>query len=93
MSKSDEKKKFWTEELGSYRQSGLSYVKYCESKSFCASTLRYWEEKLNLGQNKKVQPSGFAKVEVNKKPQTPTLHSLPNAKWVADVIRHLAVSE
>ena len=89
MSSSEERQKKWREEVKSFQRSGLSYVKYCEAKDFSPSTLRYWETKLGFGRSPKV-PSAFTPIRVERPSKSSAI--LPDPKWVAELIKALALT-
>lgn len=69
-----------------------SLEEFCKAEGVSPSAFGYWQQKLRLQsvpRKKTSELSAFARVEIIEPASYPTRSSVPNAKWVAEIILHL----
>lgn len=87
-SKSISKREYWRQQsIAAERFSG-TLKEFCKHKGISLNTLQYWRHKFsNEAKGHQNQtPNPFVTVAVE---QAQVLSSLPDAKWVAELILHL----
>lgn len=65
---------------------------FCKAEGVSPSAFGYWQQKLrsqSVPRKRTSELSPFAKVEILEQASYPTRSSVPNAKWVAEIILHL----
>jgi hypothetical protein len=88
---------FWRRHLERQAASGASEWSYCRANGLSRSSMRYWRKRVavepagpeRLGRR---QGSAFVPVEVMSAP-TREERRLPDPRWVAEVIRCLAMGD
>ncbi len=65
MNKSEEKRIMWESRIKDYRSSNLTADKWCESKGYKLSRLRYWINKFNKEEKNNDSVSKWIAVEVS----------------------------
>jgi hypothetical protein len=66
MNSNEEKRTKWASRIEDYRSSGLTAAKWCESKGYKLSRLRYWINKFNKEKKNNESASRWVSVEVSK---------------------------
>lgn len=89
----DQKAVFWQQHIELANQYPSGIQKYCEANGLASQTFYKWRLKINSKPNKKLatlKPTNpFAVVQVSK-PEVSRKQGLPDAKWLAEFILHLA---
>ena len=90
--KSD-RSEFWRQQLVEFSQYQGTQSQFCRERGFCPHLLHYWRKKFlghRRGQVKELVPvSPFVPVMVERVSRSTPTASLPNAKWLAELIHHL----
>ena len=83
-----DKRAVWAERIQEAEAFEGSNLQYCKSKGYSEATFRYWKNQLRGSKAAPIEPaeaaSPFLKVEIEK--GSP---SLPDPRWVAEIILHL----
>lgn len=87
---------FWRRQLEDFKKYSGSQNQFCRERGYCPHLLHYWRKKLS-GQPRRQPPglqtiSPFIPVTVERVahlPKSEPSASLPNAKWLAELILHL----
>jgi hypothetical protein len=85
---------FWREHIRRREASGASEGSYCRANELSRSSMRYWRKRLGVEavvpkRKLRRQAPAFVAVEVVGAPREARL---PDPRWVAEVIRHLAMA-
>ncbi len=89
---------FWRKHIECQGASGASEWSYCRAKGLSRSSMRYWRKRVAAEpavakrEPRRRQVSAFVPVEVVRAP-VPEMLRLPDARWVAEVIRCLAMGD
>ncbi len=82
---SNEKEKFWREQLRLADRYSGTQAEFCRSHGFSLHTFQYWRSKLRRARpTVPVVAQPFVQIEVER--VTP---ALPDPRWVAELIHHL----
>ena len=86
-----ENQKKWREHVAKAQEHGDGFASYCRVNGISNSTLVYWRKKLGPKPASELrQGSPFIPVQVLNVESMPRGSTLPDAKWVAEVILHLS---
>ncbi len=88
-----DKAEFWRRQLELFTQYSGTQSAFCRERGFCPHLLHYWRKRLS-GESRRRPPriptvSPFVPVTVERLPRVAPTLSLPNAKWLAELILHL----
>ena len=84
-----DKNQLWQGHLDDARVFPGGVSGYCRSKQISSSNFYYWRDKLAKKPSAKTTPSPFMQVEVTRTPAPQ--NSLPDPRWLAELIRGLLV--
>lgn len=82
----------WKSHISAQKDSGQSMVAYCKANGLSPHTFGYWAQKIKLESEAQATPPPFLPVQVVAKQSAPGEEKqLPDPKWVAEVLLHLAL--
>ncbi len=89
----EERLQYWSEHSRRFAASSQTLKAYCAEQKISHHTFSYWRgaiKKENVGDSEKLPRSKFVPVNITATPraEAPTNTRLPDAKWVADFVRH-----
>lgn len=89
----EQKTAFWRQHIEQANQYPDGILKYCDANGLASQTFYKWKLKLNSrtkkAQAKLIPASPFAEVRVCK-PEVVCKQGLPDARWLAEFVLHLA---
>jgi secreted Zn-dependent insulinase-like peptidase len=86
-----QKQQFWKVHLIQAREFNGSINEYCRGQGMQASTFQYWKQKLTKrsAESRLPVPSPFIPVRVSTPVTQTSRKSLPDPKWLAEIIFEL----
>ena len=85
-----QKEQFWKAHIAQAKYFDGSINKYCEREGIQVHTFKYWKSRLAKKSASRLPvPSTFIPVNISSSEQLPTKKSLPDPKWIAELIFHL----
>ena len=88
-----EKFKFWKTHIEAMKVCGGSCAAYCRQNNIKYHDVKYWKNRIDgvmRVQRKAIKHKSFLPVEVLNPIEIKKTHSLPDAKWVAEIIFELS---
>ncbi len=85
-----QKEQFWKAHIAQAKYFNGSINQYCESEGIQVHSFKYWKTRLAKKSASRLPvPSAFIPVNISKPDSQSTKKSLPEPKWVAELILHL----
>lgn len=85
-----QKEQFWKSHIHQAKYFNDSISKYCQSQGLQVHSFKYWKHRLgNKTQNSRLPVAAFIPVRISPQELATQKKSLPDAKWIAELIYEL----